>query len=825
MKLFLKQAKGSITVMVTLILVPTIFFTGFLTELARIKLYSDQALMTADNYGEAVISDYDNLLKELYGLFAVTQNEKGTAALNELEGYMATSFNPNENTISQKYFEAAQDKWGLGTEYTGFMPYQNAEVTLSYRPANGANLGNQKVLTTQIGDFMRFRIAQQLAGDGEAVLEALETVENAEGEAKVIDAKTELDDQAGKVLEKTKAYYEVLAKIDKYPAFIEEINEQYEKTKEDYKAIYESSSYHVYSDYITNKDEISAAREKEENLEEDEELSDREKELIEMGDKYDEDEEAREDKLRERFDSAAVGYLAAGNSEPVDFEIYEELISELMNRAGEVKREIEQLQVCKTELEKEMAENTIDDALRDGIKTDLEKLDELFGSAGNYSADNYVNLASEIKEKNLTRYNINSEYLKVYVDTCVALQKIQDNYLNAVTPVTAYEAPLARDKYYDFQTTPSYKELFSSLEKCFSDEKDTSRYEKKKNEANDKLKEKEQELSKDEQTTARNIPAEFGFGEGEADGNFVLSNMIKEAVSYFELNSFSEAGNMLLLKAYTVSYDFGMFSSRITNIKEDEEEAISLTGVKMGPEVNYLYGAELEYLLGGNNSSKENLNLARNRILAFRAVINMRATYKIDAINVPVKAVKDACSLINPVLGIAVAGALRAAVAGVETYADWEELKKGNSVILIKDEIVDLRAYEEIKGLLGGNSGSGSASGSSGKKISLDYEQYLMVMAIAMTTSEQVARRTGNLIMLNVNTVRSRLGMEKSAELKSLNWKLSNAVTAVDVTCAVHLDFVMIPDGFAKQMTSDTVYDELNQFEKNAYQFTVTRGY
>lgn len=282
---------------------------------------------------------------------------------------------------------------------------------------------------------------------------------------------------------------------------------------------------------------------------------------------------------------------------------------------------------------------------------------------------------------------------------------------------------------------------------------------------------------------------------------------------------------MLLLKAYTVSYDFGMFSSRITNIKEDEEEAISLTGVKMGPEVNYLYGAELEYLLGGNNSSKENLNLARNRILAFRAVINMRATYKIDAINVPVKAVKDACSLINPVLGIAVAGALRAAVAGVETYADWEELKKGNSVILIKDEIVDLRAYEEIKGLLGGNSGSGSASGSSGKKISLDYEQYLMVMAIAMTTSEQVARRTGNLIMLNVNTVRSRLGMEKSAELKSLNWKLSNAVTAVDVTCAVHLDFVMIPDGFAKQMTSDTVYDELNQFEKNAYQFTVTRGY
>ena len=827
MRLFLKRTKGSITVMVTLIMVPTIFFTGFLTDLARMKLYSNQALMTADNYGEAVISDYDNLLKELYGLFAVTQNDKGKAALKELEGYMATSFQPNQNAISRQYFENAQERWGWNTQYEGFMPYQNAQVTVSFKPVPGANLGNEKILTTQIGDFMRFRIAQQFADGGEAVLEALETVENTEGEAKVIDAKTELDDQAGEVLERAKDYYEVLAVINKYPGYIAGINHQYERTKDDYEEISDSSSYQTYKDYITHESEIAAARRKEQNLKEGESLSDWEKELIRMGDRYDGDSEARRNKLKEKFEETRKEYIAAGVSEPVDFSNFEELVEELNDRADKVKSEIGKLQTAKRELEKTLEENEIDTDLETGIRGDLEDLEKLFGNGGDFSADNYVNLAEEIKTKNIELYNINSEYLNMHTGTCQTLIDIRDDYLDCAASITKYEEPLAEEKYYNFQTDGSYRALFESLDACFSGEGDTAKYEKQKNEANDRLKEREKALSKEEQTTARDIPEEFGFGEGEAEGNFVLTNMIKEAVSYFGLNSVPEAGNRLLLKAYTVSYDFGMFSSRITNVKEGEEAAVSLTGIKMGPEVNYLYGAELEYLLGGDNSSKENLNLTRNRILAFRAVINMRATYKVKEINGPIKGVKDACSAINPVLGIAVAGALRAAIAGMETYEDWEELKKGNSVVLIKNDLADLTAYGEIKNLLNaeGSSGGSSASGGGQKKIRMDYEQYLMVMMIALTTSEQVERRTGNLIMLNVNTVRGRVGPDRSAKLNSLDWKLSEAVTAVDATCSVHLNFVVMPDGFAKQMISDDIYDELSNFEKNTYQFTVTRGY
>ena len=76
MKKYIKRRdgqRGSITVLVTLILVPTIVVNSFFVDLARLKLWGNQAVMTADSYASSVLSVYDNLLKDLYGLFAISQ--------------------------------------------------------------------------------------------------------------------------------------------------------------------------------------------------------------------------------------------------------------------------------------------------------------------------------------------------------------------------------------------------------------------------------------------------------------------------------------------------------------------------------------------------------------------------------------------------------------------------------------------------------------------------------------------------------------------------------------------------------------------------------
>ena len=100
MKLF---ERGSVTVFLTLILIPSIIITAVFFDGARIKLYNNQAIMAADSYAEAVLSEYDNLLKELYGVFAVSQDEKGKAAIGEIRDYIKTSFNPAGKTINNQY--------------------------------------------------------------------------------------------------------------------------------------------------------------------------------------------------------------------------------------------------------------------------------------------------------------------------------------------------------------------------------------------------------------------------------------------------------------------------------------------------------------------------------------------------------------------------------------------------------------------------------------------------------------------------------------------------------------------------------------------------
>ena len=97
---FFYKNRGVITVFVTLIMVPIVVFTGTMVDLARLKLYSSLAVVTADGYGEAVLSEYDNVLKEMYGLFSVTQSEDGKKTIEKYAKQAAYAFNPNGDDLS-----------------------------------------------------------------------------------------------------------------------------------------------------------------------------------------------------------------------------------------------------------------------------------------------------------------------------------------------------------------------------------------------------------------------------------------------------------------------------------------------------------------------------------------------------------------------------------------------------------------------------------------------------------------------------------------------------------------------------------------------------
>ena len=185
--------KGMITVFVTLMMVPVVVITGCMADFARIKLYSSQAVMAADAYGEAILSEYDNLLKELYGLFSVTQNEEGLAAIEELKSYAENSFSPN------------QDGRGL----SGFMPYESADVDLVYEKVEGASLSNNNVLMTQISDFMKYRIAEEVLAD-DSILDTLSSFDSMDNDMDAMEQRNELTESSQDALEEISNYYAIL---------------------------------------------------------------------------------------------------------------------------------------------------------------------------------------------------------------------------------------------------------------------------------------------------------------------------------------------------------------------------------------------------------------------------------------------------------------------------------------------------------------------------------------------------------------------------------------------------------------------------------------
>ena len=837
MELFYRKSRGSITVLVTLILVPTIFFTGFMVDLARLKLYGNQAVMTADNYGEAVLTQYDNLLKELYGLFAVTQDTEAVKQLDTLQKYMTSSFQPNENKISWDHMQAVQGLLG-SNELSGFMPYQSAKVQLSYSFPEKANLRIPEVFSTQVGDFMKFRIAQQLTEDGSTLLDAMETLQNTENNAKVINKKVELEEEVEKLLEYASEYYKALDDIAQYPQYITDFNSAYVVCVDAFDEIMSSASYQYYEAYdLADKDLMAAAVEKRDALEEKEkegdsesgeeqekeELTEDEEELVKIFDNYTGDENARKDKLKAQYNLALQSLADTSEREPISYKTYDNKINTLEKYGKKIKKSGTKISTLQEEIQKLLDEGNLDKDLKEGIQKDLDNLQELFAQI-----DLYEELKKYIDDNNTS---VNKDYKVKILKILKQLEAQRDADLKLREFTEEPEALLDGSLWSDFKEKKEYVALYDTLQKTFGAETDEeNNYGKtKKNAANKQLDDLEGELNqeKNEECTARNIPGKFGYGNSSVGTVFVLRNIIKNASDMFSLSGMENQGNRLLLKYYTVEYGFGMFSSRTTNVQKTEktgtpkEPATTLLGYEINSANNYLYQAELEYLLGGGNNSKDNLNAARNKILAARGVLNYTATYRVKEVDAAIRTVQNAVMVLNPILGYSVGGLLRLAVTGEETFQDWKDLKEGKKVILTKNSLQDLAAYEKVKGLIEGK--DRKAATPSG--LALDYDQYLKLMLLFMVTSEQLDERMCNLIELNINAVRQKDVVAKDGALSELKFKLKDAHTAVNATCKVHLDFVVMPKGFARSVVDTSTYEGITAFEKNSYQFTVTRGY
>lgn len=840
-------SRGIITVFVTLIMVPVVAITGIMVDVSRLKLYSSQAVMAADAYGDGVLSEFDNLLKELYGLFSVTQNQEGLAAIESLKEQMGLSFNPD----------------GDGQNFSGFMPYKDADVKLSYEKVPGASLSNNNVLMTQISDFMKYRVIQEVLEE-QGIMGTLSGFDNLGTEMDAMKNRKEITDSCSEALGRIDDYYQELKKLAAYPEYLRGRQEAFEKYSAKMKEIAESDDYKKYVEYLEDKENIDAAKEKydqivgagsgdgegdsgdegesgdgaDEGDSEAGEMSPEElAELEELAEKY-VDEESYKQSLKDQLKD--LKSAAENNSgDPIDFDNTEETIRNLDKTAKKLEKTLQTLEEQLTELRTQM-EGCSED-VREKMEEEIRDLEKITDMADDFKET--YRLIEEVHED--TAWNTGNRQLMK--DEVPVLNTVMENLLTGnVQPGDIYWKKTVPLEWYDFQDDKAdfYQRLKEICEVETGEKKDKKAGDKEKEKAEEARQKAEDSFKKDEETNARDISAQLAsqLGAGGGTGGEVpsLSDYFSGGLSF---ESLSRAGSGFMDRVLLAFYDFGMFSSRVSGTRPEGEAApaegdsgeyadYSLTKVKMSKDVNYLYGAELEYLLGGYNSSKSNLNQARNIICGVRLTMNFLSSYTVSEVNDAINTIANAAAsavaasgigaAAAPLVRVAVSGALRLAFATMETAADWTNLKKRESVVLLKMEFDDLEGPDVLKGLLGDSfSKNGTAGGSDKKGLSLTYEDYLFVLICLQVNSNTLLSRTSNLITLNVNQAKN-----EGDTLTTLGFKMADTVTAVKATCKVKSDFAVLPDNILELYLKGTDTESLiHTLEGSYFGYSVIRGY
>lgn len=364
--------------------------------------------------------------------------------------------------------------------------------------------------------------------------------------------------------------------------------------------------------------------------------------------------------------------------------------------------------------------------------------------------------------------------------------------------------------------------------------------------ANSKTDDAVKDISKEEEDTkARDIPSDVMAELKGCESTGEVPSFLDYFKDGFSFSNAGDAAAAIYDKFLMTEYDFGMFSSRVTGIevkkaedgskKTETIEEKNLNKAPMSKKINYLYGAELEYLYGGHAESKKNLAAARNTICGVRMTMNFISTYSIKEINSTISNISTAAAeavaatgigaVAAPLVKVAVSAALRTAVAALETVEDWKMLKNREDVLLFKSKFEDLscRNNGALTDLLGSVSNtSGNTSKTKRTQIKMSYEDYLRVLLFVCKSSDTITSRTSDLITLNVNQ------SQNSADTLSapLDFKMSEAYTAVKTTCKAKLEMVVVPDYMLDLFLggSDT-QTQIQSYDDGYIGYTMIRGY
>ena len=232
-----RSIKGSINVFVAIMLIPTVAFTGLMIDFARIHMASSQINNSADLAASSAIAYYDGLLKDVYGLFAVSQDKKAEQFIVDY-AKSALGLNPSNGKKSEQSFNL------IGTATSSLNP--NVKSPIMSDKNSTYTLRNSAYFTQQVGQYMKFRIVASISELFGLYIDNQAAFEDAGGKAQ--NGKDFIENYTDDILE---LYGEICQKYKELYLEIGTVNE-YEISGKQYIELKENEIIEAFEDIDDN---------------------------------------------------------------------------------------------------------------------------------------------------------------------------------------------------------------------------------------------------------------------------------------------------------------------------------------------------------------------------------------------------------------------------------------------------------------------------------------------------------------------------------------------------------------------------------------------
>lgn len=226
-----KRIRGSISVLLVIILLPMMTFSALIVDMSRINMAKQMMSSAGDLTMNTALANYDTILKDVYGLFAMSQanNLTDDELGQELENYFArtlTAYGVVPAEDSNDYVKALIGDFTeivAGTakvDTTDFLEMDLAGIDVTAQRVPDSDLANASVLRKQIVEYMKYRAPLSF---GLSFLDSLTAFEKVDDQNDVVEAQVTAQESTQDV---TQACAKLIKMIREYDKLVVELDKE-----------------------------------------------------------------------------------------------------------------------------------------------------------------------------------------------------------------------------------------------------------------------------------------------------------------------------------------------------------------------------------------------------------------------------------------------------------------------------------------------------------------------------------------------------------------------------------------------------------------------